>query len=79
MVDSSPSVYSQGSSPLVYRVPNVPAKIPLGMTEEEYWAVAEEEVMIAEERGGAEVRYRGLDGDGWREMREALPEVGYRR
>jgi hypothetical protein len=82
-MNSSPSVYSQSSSPLVQRVPQVPAKIPLGMTEAEYWAVAQEEERISYEEAGSPVRLRGLvdDGGEWREVRSALHEAerGYRR
>ena len=84
---SSPS---DPSSPLATRRPHaapvVPAKIPMGMTEGEYWAVALEEERTAffNEQGG-ERRLRGLvdDGGGWREVRSALGDVergyqGYR-
>ena len=75
VANSSPSEYSQASSPLAYRAPELPAKIPLGMTEQEYWALGEAE---EPELGAVEVRYRGLDGE-WKAMRDNLPEVGYRR
>jgi hypothetical protein len=58
----------------------VPAKIPLGMTERE-WAAAleadERERVVEEDRRG--VTLRGLDGEGWREVRDALPSVPYAR
>jgi len=59
-------------------VPDVPAKIPLGMTEREYWAMTE----LEEEESGShgDVRLRGLNDDnGWREMRNALPDFDSRR
>jgi hypothetical protein len=68
------------SSPLAYRVPNVPAKIPLGMTEREYWQVTELEEEEEERGGHADVRLRGLNDDnGWTEMRNALPNYDSRR
>jgi neural Wiskott-Aldrich syndrome protein len=78
VVNSSPSEYSQASSPLAYRAPNIPAKIPLGLTEQEYRAMGEAEEAEIEATGGGEVRYRGLDGE-WKEFRDHLPDVGYRR
>ena len=48
------------------------------MTEREYWQVTE----LEEEEGGghADVRLRGLNDDnGWREMRNALPNYDSRR
>ena len=63
----------------------VPAKIPLGMTEGEYWAVAREERAALSSGEGGEGRLRGLldDSGGWREVRSALGDVergyqGYR-
>lgn len=75
------------SSPLQYRererdrAPELPAKIPMGMTEREWGelhTLEERERIQREEEGG--IRLRGLyDDGGWREIREALPEVGYAR
>ena len=63
------------------RAPELPAKIPMGMTEREWGeleALEERERIQREEEGG--IRLRGLYDDGaWREVREALPEVGYAR
>ena len=55
----------------------MPAKIPLGMTEREYWAVTQ-----IEERDEDihDLRLRGLNDDSrWREMRNALPDFDSRR
>jgi hypothetical protein len=53
----------------------------MGMTEREWGeleALEERERIQREEEGG--IRLRGLYDDGaWREVREALPEVGYAR
>jgi C2 domain len=47
--------------------PEVPAKIPLGMSEEEYWAGVED-------KGG-----RGLEQGSWRQMRDVIEQVGHGR
>jgi hypothetical protein len=53
----------------------------MGMTEREWrelQALEERERIQRDEEGG--IRLRGLYDDGtWREVREALPEVGYAR
>jgi hypothetical protein len=53
----------------------------MGMTEREWHelhALEERERILEEEEAG--IRVRGLyDDGGWREIREALPEVGYAR
>jgi len=53
----------------------------MGMTEREWGelqVLEERERIQREEEGG--IRLRGLCDDGaWREVREALPEVGYGR
>jgi hypothetical protein len=72
--NNSLSEYSTQPSPLAYRAPEVPAKIPLGMTEREYWQVNDLQENVGD------VRLHGLDDDhGWREMSNALPNVGQRR
>jgi hypothetical protein len=55
----------------------IPAKIPVGMTEREYWAMEQVELQRDLEEVG-ERRLRGLTGDGWREVRD-LPAAGYAR
>lgn len=74
MASSIPPEYSTQTSPLAYRAPEVPAKIPLGMTENEYWAMKELEGDVGD------IRLYGLDEErGWREVRNALPDVEVRR
>jgi len=76
IANSSPSEYSLQTSPLTYRAPDVPAKIPIGMTEREYWAVTE----LENENLVYDVHLRGLhDDNGWREMRSALPNFDSRQ
>ena len=76
IANSSPSEYSLQSSPLAYRGPEVPAKIPIGMTEREYWAVTE----LEDEDVVHDLHLRGLNDDsGWREMRSSLPNFDSRR
>lgn len=63
---------------MAHRIPEVPAKIPLGMSEREYWATREIDESVDE--GLQMSSLRGLHDDGgWREMRDALPSIGYAR
>jgi hypothetical protein len=58
-------------------VPEIAAKVPVGMTEREYWATKQVELQRDLEEVG-EWRLCDLTGFGWREDRD-VPAAGYPR